>query len=115
MSNELERPVKHQKEPEYDYQEVIDYIEKKYNIVTEDYLGAHLNENRGKGLEYQNFWHFVADVCDVDNGKSCYLPWNVYEDPSTPTFAKKIMHLLDIEGFFESNGVEKGFQFYVWW
>lgn len=110
----MEKPTKQKREPIYNYNEVIEYIEKKYGIETRDYYGK-FKDGHDNGKEYCDFWHFICDHCEIYNGCSAMLFWSQIEEEDTPKFVKEIAKLLDDEGFFEQEGDEKIFSFLASW
>jgi len=62
----MNKPVQKVSQPYWDYHEVIDYIEKKYNIDTRGY-------KREVDGVYRDFWHWIVDMCSIHNGSYFYL------------------------------------------
>jgi hypothetical protein len=89
MAKKLKKPGKKQSKPHWDYHEVIDFIENKYNIVTRGYipksgftpeqLKKHADTNRGgDGIPYLDFWHYLVAQNEVHNG--CFIYLNLLGD-----------------------------------
>lgn len=72
----------------YDYSEVSHYLEKKHKKDFRDYKEHHKDSKN----EYCDFWHYIVDYCDVQNGGFIVLP-EINED--TPDWIKEIL------GYFE--------------
>ncbi len=88
MSTTPSKPSKRTRQPVLDYHECRDYLQAKHGYDERDYAGCY-DPKRGAGrddsLPYQDFWHWVVDVCGVTNGgtitfsndllSSCKEPW----------------------------------------
>jgi hypothetical protein len=61
----IKKPVKIVGDPYWDYHQVISYIENKYQIDTRDCAGKHTGN---PDAEYQDFWHWICDRYDINNG-----------------------------------------------
>lgn len=88
----MNKPVKrHRHTPSYDYHEVIDWVESKYNIDTRDYK----REVDGK---YKDFWHVILDSNEIHNGCYFHLPniWIEEEDDDKydPWWVREILELI---------------------
>lgn len=98
----------------YRYNDLIEYIEEKYNIDTRDYYGMFSDKGRpwlveGEDPPYADFWHWVVQYIEgMSNGSYVYLPpiWEEVEDDpqcyqkdrnSTPRFVVEILDLLTKE------------------
>lgn len=86
----MNKPTKQIKEPYWDYHDVIDYIEKKYDIETRGY------KKKEDGV-YRDFWHWYIDCSDISNG--CYSHFGLYSfliDSTgyTPDWVKEILQLI---------------------
>jgi transposase len=62
----MEKPIKYQPPTAYKYQDIIDYIEEKYNIKTRGY------KEEIDGI-YRDFWHWVIDRNSMLNRDGCYI------------------------------------------
>lgn len=49
--------------PVINFMDMMGYIEKKYNVRLTDY-----NKDKDKDAEYQNYWHFMLDCFQINNG-----------------------------------------------
>ena len=96
----------------YDYNECTKYIEEKYGIDTRDFAGR-FNKKDGKlsfdkTKPYEDFWHFILDNTDINNGSYFYLSEDWAEDFDDDDFRKIIMHYY-MEEFGEGYG-----EIYFW-
>lgn len=71
----MKKPAEKRSEPHWDYHEVIDYIEDKYQITTRGYKPK---SGFPEGETYLDFWHWITDVSDVHNG--CFIYLNLLGD-----------------------------------
>ena len=99
-----DKPVRKQPlEAMYNYREVIDYIEKKYNIKTRDYANRHsycYNAN----VPYQDFWHWVLESNDnLSNGSKMGFYVSADEVAEEPEFVQEIIKIFRDEGFYDEN------------
>jgi hypothetical protein len=85
--------------PCYDYHEMIDYIEDKYEIQTRGY-------KREVDGVYRDFWHWVVDTTSIHNGSYGYFPED-WEDEYYPEWTQEIMRLIVAE--FYPNGEDLNF------
>lgn len=87
----------------YDYHEVIDYIEKKYNIKVDGYTPK--VPPSGEKDTYLSFWHWICDTHEVHNGSDIYLDmkWTIEHDSESwaPSWVKEILQMIMDE--FGSN------------
>lgn len=58
------KPKKRSRKSHYDYNEISDYIEKKYNIELRGY------KKKKDGI-YRDFWHWLLQRNEIHNG--CYI------------------------------------------
>lgn len=78
--------------PYWDYFQVIDYIEKKYEISVRDYAN--------KFKHNLDFWHWLCDndVTDSNNGSFFYLQVDRFlKERETPKWVKEILQLIKDE------------------
>lgn len=93
----MNKPQKHSLEA-YDYNEVIEYIEKKYNIQT-----------RKRG---EDFWHWLLDNAFYEMSNGCYQNLYVLElmrNLGEDDWQYDILRLIYDE--YQEDEME----FYVWW
>lgn len=104
------KPEKKLQAPAYDWSECEEYIKEKYGINISNYS----NWKPGSDVEFQNFWHWMIDVCEIRNG--CYFEIDFrdfYEnDDSLKDWQKTILKIF-IDEFQE--GEEDGVRFWVEW
>lgn len=97
---------------DYDWNDIVDYIQKKYGKDIRDWAGKYSNKSKHKKseeIEYQDFWLFMCDVCEIHNGSVVWLfPGDWAEDETCPPWRKEICKILVKEFGFE-------FQAYVSW
>lgn len=112
----MEKPVaRHHDKPCLEYSEVIKYIEDKYKIKTRDYAGK-FSKDKGKDWDvndtvpYQDFWHWVLDVCGDQIHNPCYfyLPFDLKCEP----WVREILDKIAAEFPPDSDG---GLTFHCWW
>lgn len=78
----MKKPIQKVSKPHWDYHEVIDFIEKKYNIHTRRYTpqsgftDEQLEKSNGK--PYLDFWHYIIKHNEIHNG--CYFYMNLLGD-----------------------------------
>jgi hypothetical protein len=119
---DLIKPTKITPEPYWDYREVINYIEKKYNIKTDEYIpkngftleqlearSSYDKENNRK--PYLCFWHWIIDHYGVHNGSSFTLYYDDIDDENTPDWVQEILKMIFDE--FEPDYAEM--EMYVSW
>ena len=95
----------------YNYHEVIDYIEKKYNIKTRDYAGK-FGKDGNTNNEYQDFWHWVLQGNEyITNGSSGIIYVNELSK-NISNWIKEILQLIKDEGFVDD---EDYFTFWIKW
>lgn len=112
---DLEKPAMKVSDPYWDYREVINYIEKKYNIKTDEYTpkdgftleqletrSSYNKENDRK--PYLCFWHWIIDRHNIHNGSRFNLYYDDIDDENTPTWVKEILKMIFDE--FEPNYAE---------
>ena len=69
----MQKPAK-QTIQRWNYRDVIEYIEYKYQIKTRD-MGQKYYGKRDKDAPYWDFWHFVInELGEITNGCYLYLP-----------------------------------------
>ena len=58
-----------------EWNECIKYLEEEYHFKHSDYAGKFTNweENADKEIPYQDFWHFIIDCQEVNNGGTIYF------------------------------------------
>lgn len=84
------------KKPEFenhtylDWHKCTDYIEKTHKIRTRDYANC-FGPGGNTANEYQDFWHWIIDVCDVHRGATMEL-YEGIEDGAKP-WQKEILAL----------------------
>ena len=80
----------------YNYHAVIDYIEKKHKINTNDYAGKFKNfDPNNDTIPYLNFWHWITDIRSIHNGAIFDLDiLYLIEFEHTPKFCKEILELI---------------------
>ncbi len=124
----LEKPTKTSHEPTWEYDQVINYLEEKYNFNTRGYTPTtgfteEIKEEyykkypgrRGWGGEekiYLDFWHWLLEnsFSELNNGSYNYLPVKEYlEDKETPSWVKEILQKMFDE--FQEDEME----FWVAW
>lgn len=110
---EKKYPVK----PMYDYHEVIDYIEEKYNINTRDY-GKKFTKDGNMDNEYLDFWHWLVEHDgSISNGSTSMICIDSilnnegYGEPE-PDWIKEICKMIKDEDFTDEEGF---FYFWVEW
>jgi hypothetical protein len=99
----MEKPEKYTREY-YDYGEVIDYIEDKYNIKTRGYTPQAgfteelVKKSWGTQQPYLDFWHWILDHNEISNGCMLYLECNWMIENETenycPYWVKEILRLI---------------------
>ncbi len=92
----------------YDWDEVQEYIEKKYSCDLRDFGG--MFDGR-KGEEYQDFWHWIIDRNDIHNGCQFWLGFN--DLGSQPEWVQKIASYIIAE--FPEAGTDDGLNLWVSW
>lgn len=112
---DLIKPTKIIPEPYWDYREVINYIEAKYNIKTDEYTpknGFTSEQLEKYGQEpYLCFWHWIVDHHNVHNGSSFTLYYDDIDDENTPDWVQEILKVIFDE--FEPDYAEM--EMYVSW
>ncbi len=75
----MDKPTKKKTEM-YDYHEMVEYIEKKYNIHTRDYAGKFVNDK--PDAPYLDFWHWLLDYScgEIHNGGISFIPTYMAKD-----------------------------------
>lgn len=58
----------------YDYQELRNYLQTKYNYDERDYAGKYSSKDEVKDVPYLDFWHWVIKQREVNNG--CYITFS---------------------------------------
>ena len=67
----MDKPIK--KVIEYiDWNEAVAYLEEKYKFDLRDYEGNNTAD--------QDFWHFLCDMCEINNGGFIYFNDNYIDD-----------------------------------
>lgn len=103
------------------YREVINYIEQKYNIKTDEYIpkNGFTSEQLEARSSYDKkhdqkpflcFWHWVTDHHEIHNG-SHFTLWYDPDDEYVPDWAKEILKMIFDE--FEPKHAEM--EMYVSW
>ncbi len=108
----LKKPVPVRSEPHWDFHQVIDYIEKKYEISVRDYAGKFSNKTYDETTPYLDFWHWLIDgpFSEINNGSYQYLDLKYeLENEDTPDWVKEILQKIYDE--FQEDEME----FWVEW
>lgn len=83
----MDKPKKRSFAPVYYYNDIINYIQHKYNIRTRGYK----REVDGK---YKDFWHWILDKSgSINNGCFIYLP-SIEEVEEEEWWQKEILQLI---------------------
>lgn len=88
----------------WDYHEVIRYIEKKYDIKTDEYTpkagftseqleGRSKYDKENDRKPFLCFWHWIVDNHEIHNGSQFTL-WYDPEDEYIPEWVKEIMKMI---------------------
>lgn len=64
----------------YDYHQCRDWLQKKYGYCERDYAGKRYGPNPNPDAEYLDFWHFVVDMTDLNNGEIIVMDDSWKED-----------------------------------
>lgn len=85
----------------YDYHEMVDYVEKKYEIKVRDYSNRWGDVHDSK-KEYQDFWHWMLDTSfnNFQRGAPMELDWKWIKDdwgPSAPEWVNEILDMFIAE------------------
>lgn len=86
------------------YHEVINYIEQKYDIKTDEYTpkngftSEHLDARSSHDKKHNRkpflcFWHWIIDNYQIHNGSQFTL-WYDPEDEDTPDWVKEILKMI---------------------
>ncbi len=86
-----------------DYSDCSDWISKK--------LGKDIRDYNKKNEGYQDFWHFVIDMCSPHNGTF----FNMYKDwvEDAEEWQREIINAFFVE--FKEYIDDDSLEFYVWW
>jgi hypothetical protein len=86
------------KGPEYlDYHECNNYIEKKYNIQTRDFLGK-FQGGKANDVEYLDFWHWMCDNFEISNGAIIHVNFEeLRQENNPPDWVKHIFTYWEAE------------------
>jgi hypothetical protein len=71
----------------YDFHKMFHAIEEKHNINFYDVNGSFKDVPRNPDKEYQNFWHFLVDLWEINNGCQLEVNWaEIKERLSSPHY-----------------------------
>jgi hypothetical protein len=91
VKKKVKVPVKIQDPLYYNFFEVMHYLEEVHKKNFRDYAGK-FGKNSDMEKPYQDFWHWMIDINDVQNGGWVCLPDLSYlDDPEVPTWKKEII------------------------
>ena len=99
----MNKPIKHQSEPYWDWDECCEYIREKYGRDVEDWAGRFTHYHKKDGLDddsslpYQNFW---IDVCEY-HGSVPGAPFYLWNEPNYDEDWKNEIHRIFSEEFGE--------------
>lgn len=100
--------------PALDFNEIMQYVEKKYGFNHRDYAGS----DKNKDAPYQDYWHHLLDgqFAFVERGTVQY--WNLEdmldEEEDTPEWVKTITQYVYDE-FVNELDADGGFEVWVNW
>ena len=122
MEIKMEKPIsKQQFKKAYDYNEVIHYIEDKYEIKTRDYQKYYKGDMSGDdcpkpcGEPYLDFWHWFIEGRDVHDGST--ISMNILDEleQDNPKWVKEILTLIQKEFEYNDKDEEGSYYFYICW
>lgn len=99
------KPV-YQTAPAYNWSEVCQWIEHKTGKDVRDWAGRHKQKRYNDKIPYQDFWHWLVDMCDIHNGSHFHLDLSddqVDDGDSEHLFVREILAVLRKE-FPEAKG-----------
>jgi hypothetical protein len=94
----------------YDYHECQDYLQKKYGYDERNYAD-HKFTGKPDDAPYQDFWHFVIEMTNLNNGTFIYMNNDWLESAKEPWQKEIIEHYLSEFG----KGKNREVQFFVAW
>lgn len=103
----MNKPVQHTSEPYWDWIEIQNYIEKKYQKDLHNYKNhSFASETSKENPPYCNFLHWITAVQDnISNGSFFYLSFDNIDSPPSkyePDWVKEILRLFK-EEFCKEN------------
>jgi hypothetical protein len=108
----MKKPKKRAMVVAYNWHECVQYIEKKYKIDIRDYAGKFKckwnNGELGEEKPYQDFWHWVVQNKDVNNGSVVTL--SSYDYTECEDWQQQILTF-----FLKEFGKGKEATFWVEW
>lgn len=93
-AKKLNKPVKKQSKPFWDYYEVAHYLEELHGKNFRDYANKFGKaRSDDEVIPYQDFWHWIMDQNEVSNGSWIHLPeWEYFmNNKDTEPWKKEIM------------------------
>lgn len=79
----------------FEWSDIVEYIQKKYGKDVRDWAGRYSKKKRNESAEYQDFWHFICDKCEVHNGATIWLfPYDWMEEEGCEDWKKEICQIL---------------------
>lgn len=70
----MKKPVKKARKPFYNYNKCRNFLQNKYDYEERDYAGKFKKGNANKDAPYLDFWHWVIENYDINNG--CYITFH---------------------------------------
>src|ERR1700686_3126192 len=104
----MKRPSKRKIE-HWDFDDVMRYLEKKYQFDHRDFAGR-FGDEFNKDLPYQDFWHWMLENNDNIHGNCCYIGIRVDDclKGSEPDWVKTIL------GYFKKEFPEDSEYMKMW-
>ena len=101
----MDKP-KQQKRESFDYHECATWVGHKLGYDIRDTLGTQIEVNRDKHLEYRDWWHYLIEHKECQNGSYVAIDDDLLE--SGNDWQNEITRM-----FISEFG--EGVEYYVWW
>jgi len=91
----VKKPKKRTRSSILYWRDIETYVKKKYGKDFRDWSGKYSKNGENEETEYQDFWHFICDKCDVSNDTTIWLfPGDWMEEDDCPPWRKEVCEIL---------------------